>query len=641
MYKTIITRSKILSATGFGFVALLFTGCQGLTESTAQPSKSSILAPPLFSATRGIMPLEDKPRRKWDNAVIADLDQDGRQDAILTEHGHRVRVFWNEGGTFSGPQDIAVGDLHGVAVSDFDRDGRTDVIIAQGGGDGNNPRRPLWFQVNKDRTFDGGKPFEYFEPGRGRAVKLLDADQDGAADLLLTGFPLPSQKAGANHFYENTGAGGFEFVGNLPQAKWLGYRALVTDFNSDHDPDFILYGGDNMVAVAGGEGMAFANVNAKVFGDLADTSHISSISEIDFDNDGDFDLFITRAEAQFEQETYYDEDSQRFAFLVFRQDYLFEDLEVEGDLQVDNLQVSYPHFDVFVGAEKRKLEFKGDRHGGKDFVLRQQDARGWPSGPLKAGLYIGYLGDGMWRVGGQSHSRTAAVFSNVVSRPKTVPQQPLPVRLLENRDGVFADVTARLGIAIDEQTTSAAVGDFDNNGWADLVVLRYGDMASQNEHIVYLNQGGKAFVRAANHGFFSPELGATGGSVEAFDFNLDGAVDLLFSNERGKWHLLENNSARQAAQGNFVIVHAGSSPSGQGLAESAEVTLKACGSTYRRKVGATSAAFAQGMNTSLHIGLGACQKVDGARIRWSNGESERFAVETLNTQVSAGRARQY
>ena len=589
----------------------------------------------MFVEVRDVIPFEQRARRKWDNAVIADLDRDGLQDLIIVEHGFTVRVFWNLGGAFSAPQDIAVGDLHGIAVADIDFDGRSDVLIAQGGGDGANPRRPLHFQVTRDRVFEGGAALDYFEPGRGRAVKFLDTDGNGSSDLLVTGFPLPTQEQGANHLYDNSGGGRFEFVNHLPQAQWMGYRAQITDFNSDHDPDILFFGGADMVALAGGEGYAFTESTDRVLGDLANTSHVSSVVEIDFDNDGDFDLFLTRAEPQFDLETYYDADGRRFAILIFRDSFLF-DIEVDGYLSVENLQVTYPHYDVFVGRDRRKLEFGTDRHGGKDFELMPADAEGWPEGPTMGGLYIGYLGKSKWRVGGEVRARTAAVFGNVVSAPTALPQAELPARLFENRGGNFIDVTAESGISINEQTTSAAAGDFDNNGWSDLAVLLYGDMATSSEHIVYLNQGSGQFVRAEDHGIASKRVGTTGGSVEPFDYDLNGALDLIYSNERGKWHLLRNNVQ---ALGNYTIVKVGDSPTGEATALGAVLTVEACGNTYKRRVGSTSAAFSQGMDTNLHLGLGACETIDEAKLRWTNGEVIEVEISSVNTRVSIGQVR--
>ncbi|MDU0356302.1 VCBS repeat-containing protein [Paraglaciecola aquimarina] len=176
--------------------------------------------------------------------------------------------------------------------------------------------------MNANRSIVGGEEFTLVERTRGRAAKLVDSNQDGKLDLVLSAFPLPSQKKGANHLYVNRGeqAEGAKhqlvFDTWLPTAKWLGYRTLVTDFNNDNISDLVFYGGKNMVAVAGEKGGQFKNVSSAVFAKLANTSDVSTLAEIDFDNDGDLDLFATRAKHQFTEQRYYDQASQRFAFLL-------------------------------------------------------------------------------------------------------------------------------------------------------------------------------------------------------------------------------------------------------------------------------------------------------------------------------------
>ena len=44
----------------------------------------------------------------------------------------------------------------------------------------------------------------------------------------------------------------------------------------------------------------------------------------------------------------------------------------------------------------------------------------------------------------------------------------MPAKLLENRNGVFIDVTKEMGISIPEQTSGATVGDFNNDGFLDI-----------------------------------------------------------------------------------------------------------------------------------------------------------------------------
>lgn len=626
---------KTCAISGVSFALSCCSQEQSQTPKSGDGLGSSAAVQTLFTEVKDVIPFEDMNRRKFDSPVIGDLDQDGRQDVIINEHGKGMRVFWNNGETFFEGPYIFRGDVHGAAVADFDTDNLMDIIITQGGGDGGNPKRPVWVTVGTDRVFTKAKPFDYFEPGRGRAVSFIPDVSTGALDLLITGFPMPNQTEGANHFYKNAGEGAFTFKSNLPQAKWLGYRPLLTDFNFDGLTDIIFYGGNDMIAVEGKTGRVFADVTDTVFSGLRDLSDVSKVTEIDFDNDGDFDLFLSRSEHQFDIESYYNSEERRFAFISFRKDYLFDDILVEGDLIIENLQRTYPHKQVFLGANKKPLKIDGDNHGGHNLTIKVEDALGWPKGEVTGGLYIGYIGDGYWRIGGQSRSRTAATFANVDAATSVTPQIDLPARMFENRDGTFVDVTDTLRLNIPDQTTGAATADFNNDGWMDLAVLRYGSMASRNEHVIYLNQGGKSFKKAKNHGLKATEVGATGGFVETFDYDSDGHMDILYSNERGKWHLMKNQSP-EARKNKFVVVKVGASPETAGTPQGSVLTLKACGNTHVRKVGATSATFSQGMNTELHVGLGQCEKIDSVDVKWINGEAQSLSVTKMNTAMTAG-----
>ncbi len=590
------------------------SGCAG-AESTA--NKNPDTSSSLFVEVKDVIPFEDRNRRKFDAPVIGDLDQDGLSDLIVNEHGRGMRVFWNEGATFSEGPYIANGDVHGATISDFNKDGVLDIIITQGGGDGGNPRRPLWVEVRSDRSFTKGKPFDYFEPGRGRATNFIPEAGTGNLNLLVTGFPMPAQTEGANHFYQNIGAGAFEFDANLPQAKWLGYRPRLTDFNNDGFADVIFYGGANIIAVAGNADGTFTDNSETVFGNLTNTSDVTSITEIDFDNDGDQDLFLTRGEHQFDIESYYDAETRRFAFITFRKDYRFDDILVEGDLILDNLQRTYPHRQVFLGADKTPMKFEGDPHGHQDVTIKVEDALGWPEGETTGGMYIGYIGDGYWRIAGQSRSRTAATIRNVDAAPAPTPQKELAARLFENQGDKFKDVTAQFGIDTPDQTTGATTADFNNDGWLDLAVLRYGSMAVSNKHVLYLNQGGTGFMKASDHGIQAPEVGTTGGFAQAFDYDANGTMDIIFSNERGKWHLMKNEMT-EATKNNFVTVDIGQSPVGNGPL-GATLKLEACGRNYKRQVGTTSAAFSQNFDTALHVGIGSCKTIQTATVTWPDG----------------------
>lgn len=587
----------------------------------------------MFSeATANVIEFEPRSRRKWDNALIADLDQNGFMDILATDHAYRANVFWNNGGTFSKPQVVIKGDTHGTAAADIDQDGRMDLIISQGGGGGKKPRYPVSFQINKDRTISGGEEFSHFERSRGRAVKLIDSDNNGSLNLVTSAFPLKSQKHGANFLYENKQPKQFEFIKHLPFAKWLGYKTLVTDFNNDGITDLFFYGGNNIIAVQGQAGLKYHEVTNKVLAELSNIHDVSSIAEIDYDNDGDFDLFLTRAKHQFDRQSFYDAENQRFAFFARNEKFQFDDLKITGDFQLENLQMAFPNFDVYIGKNKRPISFDVERHGGKNFSLKPEESKGWPKKFNKKGLYIGYLGNGLWRIGGDTKSPTAGVIKNVTSSPTLAPVIEQPAFLLENQNGIFVDATARLNIDIAEQTAGSAVGDFNNDGWADIFVVKYGNMAGGNKQIVYLNQAGKSFIRSEYHGVVSKELGATGSGADAFDYDHDGDLDLVYANERGRWHLFTNNN-EQLNNNNYMVINVGVAPSNNATAQGAIMTMRACGNIYKRVVGATSAPFTHNANNHLHVGLGQCDKIDSTVVQWSTGEQIKLEINNVNQMV--------
>lgn len=92
-----------------------------------------------------------------------------------------------------------------------------------------------------------------------------------------------------------------------------------------------------------------------------------------------------------------------------------------------------------------------------------------------------------------------------------------------NRNGIFTDVTAAAGLDVEMYGIGVAVGDYDNDGFADFYVTCYG----QNR--LFHNNGNGTFSETTA----SAKLdGYTGLSTSAlwFDYDRDGHLDLLVAN---------------------------------------------------------------------------------------------------------------
>jgi hypothetical protein len=105
------------------------------------------------------------------------------------------------------------------------------------------------------------------------------------------------------------------------------------------------------------------------------------------------------------------------------------------------------------------------------------------------------------------------------------PKQPLRSALYRNNgDGSFTDVTGKAGVGADRLFgMGVAVGDYDNDGFPDLLVLGYGRC------ILYHNNGDATFSDVtARAGVGNP--GRWASSAAWFDYDNDGRLDVVVSN---------------------------------------------------------------------------------------------------------------
>ncbi|WP_299556493.1 CRTAC1 family protein [Seonamhaeicola sp.] len=583
-------------------------------------------------------PRQEKNLRKWDAPVVADLDQDGYQDLLINDHGFGIQVQWNNKGKFAKPYDIIMGDLHGVSVGDFDNDGNLEVIMSRGGGSGSNARNSKMYRV-VGRDFiplpDFKEPLALM---RGRTVKFIDGDNDGDLDLLNFAFPDSAKKgASENYVYGNNGSGELILHATLPAIKVNGQKTAVTDFNGDTILDLILYGHGKTRAFKGNGDLTYTEVTDKVFPYAIEET--TSICEIDYDNDGDLDLFITRGKDYKSGQNFYNPETKDWGFFTTRGEFQFDDLETGDILNLENFQSQWPNNDTyFIGEASYDYEFEGETHSGKDIRLVNSDALGFPDNANykeKRGWYIGYVGNRKWRIAGFLWAPATGVVHGVKNyKPYDHPEGFNDI-LLENSNGTFKDVTEKLWLLNKEHTMASTVADFNNDGLKDILVIRRGKLVFDNESILYLNQGKAGFKAVENHGIVSKELGAIGMAVEVIDYNQDGKVDVVVGNERGKWHLFKND-LKDAENNKYITIEVGKSPKSNVSGLGAMVEVVSCSGKQIYRIGSTGSQYSQGFNNFVHFGLGSCKKATKVKITWSNGEVLNKTIKDYNKRVFIG-----
>jgi hypothetical protein len=109
----------------------------------------------------------------------------------------------------------------------------------------------------------------------------------------------------------------------------------------------------------------------------------------------------------------------------------------------------------------------------------------------------------------------------------------IPNSLLQNNgDGSFTDVTREAGVFQMRPTQAAAWADFNLDGWLDLVVFNESSKQDNYPTECYLNQKDGTFVDMAAEAGLT-HIGYFKGVVAA-DFNNDGAADLYVSDFKGE-----------------------------------------------------------------------------------------------------------
>jgi hypothetical protein len=202
----------------------------------------------------GIQWLRSEDRRPGEprQPLIADLDNDGWQDLVITYVNDTHRVYRNRGdGTFEDMTERAqlggAGLVGGPAtVFDFDNDGLLDLYI-QYFGDYLAGVLPTLARRNvnalPDRLFrnEGGFRFTEVEAGVGdvgwgQATTHTDLDGDGWQDLIS------GNDFGTNVYYRNLGDGTFADVTDQLGTGKPSYTMNIglTDLNGDLHPDIYI-----------------------------------------------------------------------------------------------------------------------------------------------------------------------------------------------------------------------------------------------------------------------------------------------------------------------------------------------------------------------------------------------------------------
>jgi hypothetical protein len=374
-------------------------------------------------------------------AIMEDFDGDGLLDLATTtfDPTEPMAFFRNRGdGTFEDRSEAAgvLGQLGGqyCVQTDYDNDGRMDIFIPRGGWLA-YPMRPSLLHNEGGKFVDVTEKAGLLDPVNSISACWADYDNDGWLDLFICCETSP------NRLYHNQGDG--TFVESATKAGVAGNGrshckgAAWIDFDNDGDPDLFLNHLD-------GVGRLLRNEGAGRFEDLTLSMGIDgprmgfSCWSWDFDNDGWLDIFATS----------YDRSTQDVVKGLMGQRHsrssskLFRNLGGEGFEDVTK-QAGLDA--VFATMGSNFADFDND--GFLDFYL----ATGEPS------------------------------LSSLV-----------PNRMFRNVDGKrFAEITASSGTGHLQKGHGVACGDWDRDGDIDIFVETGGAVKGDMYHDVLFENPGQ------------------------------------------------------------------------------------------------------------------------------------------------------
>ena len=601
---------------------------------------------PMFNDISKSVGIDKVNSIKYGGPTIADIDNDGDYDFIVNNHNEEAsKLYWNNGDGTVSKHDKNLSrwfmhDVHGTATGDYDNDGDLDLVVTMGGGNGKDPSKANFYE-NKNGKFvltTGDVGIE--RGGRGRGAKFSDLDLDGDLDLILINEASLTHSKPQHYFYENINNGTFRLKTVADIEDIEPSRALISDINNDSIDDIIFY---SPLSIWLGNGdFSFTNVSHQIPKAIRHYDDIMAITDFDFDNDGDFDLYLARGKefgvgklpsldhdpitGELDIKPNGTKGIEGFTFKAagdikfYNYDFLAQGIYRDQD---------YP---LFLGKNKDSVVLAK----AEDFVIKAASAQGWPEDISRNGMYFGHLGNNKWKAALVRDGDVFWGFSFSLSGVSDVtPHFEVENRnvndvLLRNDQGQFVDITAHANVPTGGNSLGVTTGDFNNDSHQDLLVYRWGYIGNRIADTMLLNTGKDSFERFTMHG--ANDIGGSGNGDmgQAFDFDLDGDLDILSGSEGGQWYMYSNQLTNKTLDQNYALVKVGYAPVSNIDAISAEVIVKTDKSTYRKRVGSRGAIFSQSLHNIIHFGLAEEQHINSIEVVWRNGESTSFKSKSAN-----------
>lgn len=604
-------------------------------------------SPISFTNVTKAVGLSSQPALKYGGPVVADFNQDGRYDLLISNHNtFPTELYWGTPrNTFKQhSKPIANWDVHGLSAADFDSDRDLDIVVAKGGNNGKK-LNSLIFLKNENNSFvdasdDIGLP-KY--KGRGRSSCWGDFDTDGDLDLLAINLWVKDQNS-THFFFENVDRQKLSYRPPNNLARTRADKCLVTNLNKDRVPDIILF--SPLSFWIGGGDFDFVEVTDDLLPKgFKKNKYVNAVAEADIDHDGDMDLYLARGllhESIAKDTVFFNTDSGRVDLADNanlgrdRISFFASDDIILSDFH-NGSRVKNASIPLYLGASNTKVDTpKFDER----LVVSKAMASGMPDPIGNNGWFLGYLGDNKWRLEWNLVEKIVWDFKASIHNVESVQSSWIPSKrnlsdVLLIKDGSrYRAAQHALPPSSEGNNRGVITADFNNDGFDDFFVYRFGKLVDRVADALLVSVKGRKFREFFDHGGTVVGVKSHGDMGSAFDYNLDGCVDVLSGdNHYGKWNLFKN--IKHKNYGNYVLITVGYSPSGLDPL-GAEIKVKTKSFTQSKRVGSSGTSYSGSLLGIVHFGLDNHSSIDRVSVRWRNGEQSELVSLRANQQYKIG-----
>jgi ASPIC and UnbV/FG-GAP-like repeat len=459
----------------------------------------------------------------------------------------------------------------------------------------------------------------------GRGTAVFDSNGDGTLDVVIAG-----AHAGCS-LYRNNGDGTFTDIstGSGLDRCVYSFALAVGDYDNNGLADLFISG----MGFFDGQGLLMRNNGDGTFTEVTKEAGLGMwgpafvATWVDYDRDGYLDLFLVNNLGGL--------FNGKIPNRLFHNngDGTFTDVTGEANLKTlwPTIGATWGDFrndgwpDLFISNFGHAQLFRNNGDG--TFTDVSRDA-GIDSPPVIGGVCLccDIDDDGWLDIVQFTYSRPHDAIYTL--RTGQGPGDGTPMRVFRNnRDGTFTDIAPQLGLTGCWGTMSGTVGDFNNDGYLDLLLGNGDPSIDRTEPSVLLENGGHRFHNVT----FAAGLPFTGKGHGAnmADLAGDGRLHLIVAGG-GLYpgDLLTATVHRPIRlPGNYLNVRLVGTRSNRD-AIGARLSLQAGGRKQHRLVSGGSGFGC--LPFEQHFGLGELTQIDSLEIRWPSGHLQRFDQPPVN-----------